>query len=61
MKPINYNEVRWSCPLCRTDLTYVAYTAFNCHSCGKGWTIKRLLTMEEMKEPKTPMHEDEYL
>ncbi len=61
MKPINYNEVRWSCPQCRTDLTYVAYTAFNCHNCGKGWGIRRLLTIEEMKEPKTPMHEDEYL
>jgi len=61
MKPFDYTTAMFNCPECREPLEYVAYTAFNCHTCGKGWGIRRLLTVEEMEETKIPMHEDEYL
>jgi len=48
MKPLNYNEVEWCCPQCRTPLKYIAYTAFSCGSCKRGWSINRHNTLEEI-------------
>ncbi len=58
----DYTTVEWCCPQCRTPLKYVGYTAFTCHNCKRGYSIRRHDTLQEMEQvKKTPLHEGLYL